>query len=150
MSLRIVKRVPTLLLSFVAAVVISVALLAGVFALSSAGAAPLAQPGAAAIRWGFYVTYNPNSLQSLQANVNKLNYVSPWYFNLNSSGQVTGNDQADVSQLIKSAGAKNLPMIKNSGAEYDVFSGILGDDSKVASIVNSIDSLVSANGYDGI
>ncbi len=119
-------------------------------AIYSAGAAPLSQTGAAAIRWGFYVTYNPNSLVSLQANVSKLNYVSPWYYNLNSTGQVTGSDQANVTTLIKNAGVKILPMLKNSGAEYEVLSNIIGDDAHVASIVDSIDALVTTNGYDGI
>ena len=63
MSLRIVKQVPSLILLIVAA---TTALLA--LAVYNAGAAPLSSTGAA-IRWGFYVTYNPNSLQSLQANV---------------------------------------------------------------------------------
>src|SRR3954470_3581147 len=100
MSLRIVKQVPFLLLMIAA----TVSALLGL-AIYSAGAAPLAT-GPAAIRWGFYVTYNPNSLQSLQANANKLNYVSPWYFGLDANGQVTGYDRADVTQLIKGAGAK--------------------------------------------
>src|SRR5690349_993356 len=119
MSLRIVKQVLSLI--FLIAVTATAFL-----ALKSynAEAAPLSSPGAAAIRWGFYVTYNPNSLQSLQANASKLNYVSPWYFNLDSNGQVTGSDRANVTQIIKNAGAKNLPMIKNTGAENDVFSAI--------------------------
>jgi spore germination protein YaaH len=110
----------------------------------------MSAPGAAAIRWGFYVTYNTNSFDSLQANVNKLNYVSPWYFNLDANGQVTGSDRATVTQIIQGAGAKNLPMLKNSGAEYDAFSAIVNDDSKINAIVDSIDSLVTTNGYDGI
>jgi spore germination protein YaaH len=147
MSLRIPKTVP-LLLILIAAATDAMFVIARV--PFSAGAAPLAVPGATAIRWGFYVTYNPNSLQSLQSNVNKLNYVSPWYYNLNADGQVTGTDRADVSQLIHGAGAKNLPMIKNSSAEYNVFSAIINDDNKIASIVDSIDALVTTKGYDGI
>ncbi|MGA7733483.1 MAG: glycosyl hydrolase family 18 protein [Chloroflexia bacterium] len=117
-------------------------------------AAALPTPGARAagvgIRWGFYVTYNPNSLQSLQANVGKLTHVSPWYFNLNADGRITGNDQAAASSLIRNAGAKNLPMIKNSSAEYDAFSALVNNPEKVNSIVDQIDTLVTNNNYDGI
>ncbi|MEO8287802.1 MAG: glycosyl hydrolase family 18 protein [Chloroflexota bacterium] len=144
MTARKVKLSPALLLIMGAVLVLSACV------VYTAGAAPLRASGAAAVRWGFYVTYNANSLQSLQANARNLNYVSPWFFNLNANGQVTGNDQPNVSQIIKSAGAKNLPMLKNSSAENDVFSALIGDDAKVASIVDAIDALITANGYDGI
>jgi spore germination protein len=111
---------------------------------------PLAAPGGVAVRWGFYITYNPNSLQSLQANARYLTHVSPWFYSLNASAQVMGNDQANVSQIIRSAGAKNLPMLKNTGAEYDIFTGIMSDTNKVNSIVDQIDALITANNYDGI
>jgi spore germination protein len=147
-SPRIVKPVHSLLLLTAAVTTLAVGGLS--LASYSAGAAPISTTGAAAIRWGFYVTYNSNSLESLQANASKLNYVSPWYFNLDANGQVTGSDRANVTQIIRSAGAKNLPMLKNSSAEYDTFSAIINDDNKINSIVDSIDSLVTANGYDGI
>jgi spore germination protein len=113
---------------------------------SGAGAAS----GGVAIRWGFYITYNPNSLQSLQANVRNLTHVSPWFYNLKADGTITGNDQANVSSLIKSNGVKELPMIKNTSAEYNDFSALVGDPVKVNAIVDQIDAIVSNNGYDGI
>lgn len=116
--------------------------------MSTRGAS--AAGGGIAVRWGFYVTYNPNSLQSLQANVGKLTHVSPWFFNLNPDGRISGTDQANVSNLIQSAGAKNLPMLKNTSAEYDVFSTLVNQPDKIDYIVDQIDTLVSNNGYDGI
>src|SRR5438045_1823068 len=65
------------------------------------------------VRWGFYITYNPNSWTDLQANARYLNYVSPWFYNLNAAGQVTGNDQPQVAALLRQVGAKSLPMLKN-------------------------------------
>src|SRR4051812_21523429 len=62
-------------------------------------AAPLADPSPS-VRWGFYVTYNPNSLVSLRANVDKLNYVSPWFYSVNGDGIVTNSVQPDVNALL--------------------------------------------------
>ena len=102
------------------------------------------------VRWAFYVTYNPNSLVSLSANARHLTHVSPWYYNLGADGRVTGNDRPDVGQIIRSAGAKSLPMIKNSTAEYNAFTALVSDPAKVDSIAEQIDALVTANNYDGI
>jgi spore germination protein YaaH len=112
--------------------------------------APLAAAGGIGVRWGFYITYNSNSLDSLRSNARYLNYVSPWYFNLTADGRITGSDQAAASNIIKNAGAKSLPMLKNSSAEYDTFSAILSDTVKVNGIVDQIDAIVQANNYDGI
>src|SRR4051812_458785 len=54
-----------------------------------------------AVRWGFYITYNPNSWVSLQANASHLNYVSPWFYNLAAGGQITGKDRPEVSALLR-------------------------------------------------
>ena len=126
---------------------IHAAILAG---LLTAGSGAGAASGGVAIRWGFYITYNPNSLQSLQANVHNLTHVSPWFYNLKADGTITGNDQGNVSSLIKGNGVKELPMIKNTSAEYNDFSALVGDPVKVNAIVDQIDAIVSNNGYDGI
>ncbi|HYP19736.1 MAG TPA: glycosyl hydrolase family 18 protein [Chloroflexia bacterium] len=108
-----------------------------------------AAQGSAPVRWAFYVTYNPNSLVSLQANVHNLNYVSPWFYTVNMTGTVGGKDQAAASALIRNAGAKTLPMLQNT-AQYNAFSPVLTDTLKQQSLVNQIDSIVTANNYDGI
>lgn len=101
------------------------------------------------VRWGFYVTYNPNSLVSLQANVANLNYVSPWYYYVDATGQVTGDGQATANAVIRRAGAKSLPMVKNT-PQYNDFTAIITDTLKQDSMVTQIDRIVSAGGYDGI
>src|SRR5206468_3723712 len=107
------------------------------------------QPQPLNVRWGFYITYNPNSWVSLQANAQNLNYVSPWFYNLNADAQVTGRDRPEVGTLLRQVGAKSLPMIQNSPTN-DAFSAIMTDTLKQFSIVNQVDALVSANDYDGI
>ena len=49
---------------------------------------------AGTIRWGYYVTYNPDSLASLKANIDNLTHVSPYYYSLKADGTI-----ADVQIL---------------------------------------------------
>ena len=86
---------------------------------------------------------------SLQANAARLNYVSPWFYNLDANGQITGRDRPEVGALLKQVGAKNLPMLKNTPT-YNDFTAILTDTNKQTSIISQIDDLIAANGYDGI
>ncbi len=138
--------------TLIAALLFAIVLLSGSNASAApAGTqhnAPLAQ-SQQSVRWGFYITYNPNSWVSLQANARYLNYVSPWFYNLNVAGQITGRDQPQVGALLRQVGAKSLPMLKNT-PQYNDFTAILTDTNKQAAVINQIDALVSANGYDGI
>jgi spore germination protein YaaH len=117
-------------------------------AFNSSRPAEAAQ-GQPAVRWAFYITYNPNSLVSLQANVQNLNYVSPFYYTVNMSGTVNGKDQTSATNIIRSAGAKSLPMVQNT-AQYNAFSPILTDTLKRDALVNQIDTIVTNNNYEGI
>src|SRR2546421_280888 len=75
---------------------------------------PAPAQAAVPIRWGFYVTNNPNSLVSLQAHADQLNYVSPWFYSVDGKGTVGGTAQPDVNTLLRSKNIKNLPMIRNT------------------------------------
>jgi spore germination protein YaaH len=108
-----------------------------------------AGPSKYGVRWAFYVTYNPNSWESLKVSAKHLNYVSPWFFYVNKEGQVTGNAQPHVNKLLKEVGAKNLPMVQNV-PQYNEFSAILTDTNKQIAIVDQLDALVTQGGYDGI
>ena len=119
---------------------------------TASAASPPAEPYSGTrlpVRWGFYITYNPNSWTSLQANAKNLNYVSPWFYYVNKEGQVTGKDDPKVSRLLREVGAKNLPMVQNS-AQYNDFTSVLTDTNKQVAIIDQLDALVTANGYDGI
>lgn len=100
------------------------------------------------VRWGYYVQQS-NSLASVQQNISSLNVLSPYYFGLNASGQIFGNDQAAVTLLAKSAGVKVIPMIQNVPT-YDNFHNILANPTTVKNIIDQIDNLITYNGYDGI
>jgi spore germination protein len=108
-----------------------------------------AQSSTLAVRWGFYVTYNPNSWASLQANDRNLNYVSPWFYYLKAGGQITGEAQPQVNVFLKSNKIKNLPMVQNA-IQYNDLTAVLADTNKQLAVVNTIDQLVTNNDYDGI
>ena len=118
--------------------------------LASTSASPPAQQSwATGVRWGFYVTYNPNSWTSLQANGKYLNYVSPWFYSVTEAGLITGSDQPEVTYLLRSLKVKNLPMIQNA-AQYDDFTPVLSDPDRQTALLDSIQTLIDAYGYDGI
>ncbi len=134
-------------LTFIAALALTATHSIGEAAVASTNTATTRQM--ASVRWGFYITYNPNSLTSLRANVSSLNYVSPWYFNVDPAGQVSGREQATANALIRNAGAKILPMVKNT-PQYNDFTAILTDTVKQDAMVAQIDGIVTAGSYDGI
>jgi spore germination protein len=102
-----------------------------------------------AVRWGFYVTYNPNSLVSLRAHVDQLNYVSPWFYSVTGDGNITNSVQPDVNTLLASKGVHNLPMLKNLSS-YANFHDALANPAKRALIIAAMHTVVQANNYDGI
>jgi spore germination protein YaaH len=117
-----------------------------------AQAAPSPAPaaaGAVSVRWGFYVTYNPNSLDSLRAHVDQLNYVSPWFYSVNGNGDVTNTVQPDVNALLAQHGVHNLPMLKNLSTQAN-FHDALANPIKRGQIITAMLSAVQANNYDGI
>jgi spore germination protein YaaH len=101
------------------------------------------------VRWGFYVTYAPDSLESLRANIGSLNCVSPSIFAINKAGQLAGNDQPEITSLVRQAGARNLPMVSNVPFHNDL-TPILSNPATRSSIIDSIDSKIKLYGYDGI
>jgi spore germination protein YaaH len=99
------------------------------------------------VRWGYYVRIQ-SSLDSIKQNIQNLDAVSPYYFVLGKNGQITGSDQAEVTGLAKSKGVKVIPMVQNSAA-LDDFHALISNPDQVKSIIDQIDYLVWANGYDG-
>ena len=117
---------------------------------ASAVQAATPTPQASGVRWAFYVTYSDNSWTSLQGGVKNLTHVSPWLYYLNKDGQVTGKDEARVSSLLRSSKVKNLPMVKNGGAEYNDFTAVMTDTVRQLAVVDQLEAIVVNNGYDGI
>jgi spore germination protein YaaH len=134
------------------AVRLVLALLLGIAAL------PLVPPGstvpavsaAGTIRWGYYVTYNPDSLASLKANIGSLTHVSPYYYSLKADGTIdTRNEQAETTRFMRDKGVKILPMI-STNAQYDAFHTLIDTPEEQDRIVAAIVGIVTSKGYDGI
>ncbi len=122
-------------------------LLAGLFLLSPSEAARAGGPPL--IRWAYWVAYDPASTASLQANINELDYVSPEYFNMYGNGEVQGADVPAISSLVRSAGAKLVPLVHN-GAKQEEFSPVLNDPAVRQKAIANLVNLTTQNNYDGI
>jgi spore germination protein YaaH len=99
------------------------------------------------VRWGYYIK-TQTSLDSLKQNIQNLDAVSPYYFSLQKTGQITGSDQPEVTNFIKSKGVKVIPMVQNVAA-LDDFHALISKPDQVKNLVDQVDYLVWANGYDG-
>lgn len=109
-----------------------------------------AASAAGTIRWGYYVTYNPDSLVSLKANVASLTHVSPYYYSLKADGTLdTRNEQPETTAFLRANGVKILPMISTS-VQYDAFHALVDTSEEQDRLVAAIVALVTAKGYDGI
>ncbi len=118
--------------------------------LGPVGGAPQPVRAADTIRWGYYVTYNPDSLVSLKANINSLTHVSPYYYSLKADGMIdTRNEQPETTAFLRSKGVRILPMISTS-AQYDAFHALVDTPEKQDRLVAAVVNLVTTKQYDGI
>ncbi|MBI2865232.1 MAG: hypothetical protein HYX94_11785 [Chloroflexi bacterium] len=101
------------------------------------------------VRWAYYVSYDKRSLDSLKANIGRLDYVSPFYFEVDSQGNIRDTDEATVTKLIKDNRVKNLPTVRNAPT-YDGFHALVANSATRAKIINRIMELIDAHDYDGI
>ena len=115
-------------------------------------ALPAGRPARAVgtVRWGYYVTYNPDSLASLKANVDNLTHVSPYYYALKADGTVDSHsEQPDTTAFLRSRGVLIVPMIKNE-ATYGAVHTLLATPAAQDKLVAALVALVQDKGYDGI
>lgn len=148
--------------SILRSLVASLALLA---TLALAGqAAPPAGPAEAApappthvgkVRWGYYVAYAPDSLESLEQNIGSLTHLSPYWYQIDGAGalgpgetRTNPAEQATVLELARKHGVKVLPMIKNSD-QYEAFRPVLADPAVRRSAIERIVQVTVENNYDG-
>lgn len=107
------------------------------------------QPIPAFLRWAYYIPDDPDSQESLQANLGSLDVVSPAYFTIDGSGNVVGKDRPSVDAQIHAKHVKILPMLQNTPI-WDDFHPFISDSDWVDKTVAKIVSLVNTYNYDGI
>lgn len=101
-------------------------------------------------RWGYYVTYADNSLESLQRNVNQLDVVSPYYYHLTPNGSLKEFDEPQTTAFIRqNSSAKILPIVQNE-PRWDDFTVTMGTGQKRQAFVDLLLDLVERKQYDGI
>ncbi|MBI2939612.1 MAG: hypothetical protein HYY04_04170 [Chloroflexi bacterium] len=101
------------------------------------------------LRWGYWVSYDPASRESLRQNAARLDIVAPGFFAMRGDGTVVGDDDAEVSRLARSGGARLVPLVRNRD-QYDAFSPVLNDPDRRRSAVGNLVGLVQRHGYDGL
>jgi spore germination protein YaaH len=103
----------------------------------------------AVLRWGYYITWDDSSLTSLQAHINQLDIVSPYYYHLTPNGSLKSFIQPDVVQFMRASGVKILPLIQNE-AQWDEFHNNIDTAEKRQAIVDKLVDMVDVNGFDGV
>ncbi len=118
-------------------------------------ATPVAPSYVGKVRWGYYVPYAADSLESLKQNIRSLTHLSPYWFQIDGQGALlTGEtrtspaEQATVMELARKSNVRVLPMIKNSD-QYEKFRDVLADPATRKAAVDRIVQMVLDGAYDG-
>jgi cellulose synthase/poly-beta-1,6-N-acetylglucosamine synthase-like glycosyltransferase/spore germination protein YaaH/peptidoglycan/xylan/chitin deacetylase (PgdA/CDA1 family) len=108
------------------------------------------------IRSAFYVTWNKQSLVSLQRNIQKLNLVIPeWMFIDPTADTVFTSIDAEGFAVMKNAGVNIMPMLSNFYNKDKNFHGesvhrIIINKSKRERLINDIINILQKNKFAGI
>ncbi|SDW69848.1 poly-beta-1,6 N-acetyl-D-glucosamine synthase [Hydrobacter penzbergensis] len=94
------------------------------------------------IRAAFYVNWDPQSLISLQKNIDKINLVIPEWFFLDTKGDSLLLDiDRNALGIMKAAGIKIMPLLTNNFQKTwhgDVVHRIINDPVKKSKLINDI------------
>ena len=100
-------------------------------------------------RWGFSVTYDASSRQSVLDHLNQLDVVVPGYFSLQTSGTIGGHGDVGLDAAVSAAGVRSLPLVQSqiTGAGLSPY---LNDANRRPALVAAIAALATPGGYDGV
>jgi spore germination protein YaaH len=101
------------------------------------------------LRWGYYVTWDDSSRIALEAHIEQLDVVSPYYYHLTPSGTIKSFAESTVLEMMRASGVTIIPLIQNE-SRWDEFRTTIGTPAKRDAIVALLVELVEDNGYDGI
>ena len=120
-----------------------------VFGALAVGGGERAVDASAVLRWGYYVNYDASSRASLDANLSRLDFVTPYWYHVTPSGDIKTFSQPTVAALLKANGIKVLPLVQNE-SKWDEFTKTIETAEKRDAIVAKLVTVVESNGYDGI
>lgn len=112
----------------------------------------LAQDGSAVptrIRWGYYVPWDADSLESLRNQIHNLDIVSPYRYQLRSDDTFDRLEAPEAMQVMRESGARIVPLVSNN-LRWDAFTEQMEDEERQDQIVERLADLVLENDYDGI
>jgi spore germination protein YaaH len=132
-----------------AAVILSALVLVTSASIFSLGRDARDVRAAAPVRWGYYVYYDDTSFVSLQANIDQLDIVSPYYYHLTPNGTIRSFAEPQTTQLIQESNVTIVPLIQNE-ADFADFHKLIDTAEKRDGIVHQLYALVRDNDYDGI
>ncbi|MDQ3547632.1 MAG: glycosyl hydrolase family 18 protein, partial [Chloroflexota bacterium] len=101
------------------------------------------------LRWGYYVNYDATSRASLNANLSRLDIVTPYWYHVTPSGEIKSFSQPTVTAMLKANGIKVLPLVQNE-SKWDEFTKTIETPAKRDAIVAKLVTVIEASGYDGI
>lgn len=93
--------------------------------------------------------FSAETIRLLQQRINQIDALSPAYFTVDDSGDVTGRDRPEVTSLVKKAGVKIIPLVNNK-PRYEKFSSLIATPSARARIIDRLVALIREHGYDGL
>ncbi|MEX2314950.1 MAG: glycosyl hydrolase family 18 protein [Thermomicrobiales bacterium] len=133
---------------------VAVPIVCGLLALTVFGALALgrgerAADASAVLRWGYYVNYDAASRASLDANLDRLDIVTPYWYHVTPAGEIKSFSQPTVTAMLQANGIKVLPLVQNE-SRWDEFTKTIETSEKRDAIVARLVTIVESNGYDGI
>lgn len=132
------------------AAVVVVAIVLGAILIPLRSPASHEAEAKALLRWGYYVTYADNSKASLEANLDQLDIVAPYYYHLTPNGSLKEFDEPETTATIRAnSNAKILPIVQNE-ARWDDFTTAMKTPEQRQAVVELLVELVERKSYDGI
>jgi spore germination protein YaaH len=98
----------------------------------------------------FYYIDQERSLESLRANIGKIDVIAPGIYNVDEDGVVWGGVDQRVIDLAAEHGVAVMPLIANPGFEQDMLSSFLGDEEARARALNTFLVECRKHGYAGM
>ena len=107
------------------------------------------------IRAAFYVNWGaPQSFNSLEKNINKLNLVLPEWLFIDPIGDTIYNTiDKKALKIMKTAGVKIMPLLSNnyqSVFRKEAVTRIINNPAKKQKLINDLLNVIISNGFDGI
>jgi spore germination protein len=122
-------------------------LLVGILAVAGAPRLPAPARAGALPTWGFVVTYDPASRQSLLDHLDQVDVVVPDYFQIRPNGTLASTAEPSLDLALRRAGKPELPLVQNSIA-FEALHPWLAETGRRSVLIGRL--VAAATGYAGL